>query len=572
MLNLLRTRFGGLPVALLACLALCACRLDDGPAGIVFRGGSIHTADPDRPEVQAVAVREGRVVWTGSSEAAGRWIGRDTRVIELGTATLLPGFADAHLHLLGLGDALAEVDLVGSRSYAEVVARIAARAASQAPGSWVVGRGWDQNDWDEPLLPHHAALSAAVPEHPVWVRRIDGHAGLANARALALAGIDGQTRAPDGGRIHRDDSGAATGVLIDLAMSLVSSLQPELPPAERRRRVDLAVQHLLARGVTAVHEAGLDREGVELLEQMARDGELPLRVHAMLRASELALRQPAHVSGWPSDDLTGDGVLALRAIKLSADGALGSRGAALLSPYSDEPDQRGLLLADHAAVLELARFAAQNGWQLCTHAIGDRANRIVLDAYEQALSEHPVDDHRFRIEHAQIVDPADLPRFAELGVLPCMQAQHQTSDMPWAGARLGPERLAGAYAWRDLLDTGVIIPGGSDAPVEAVHPLAAFHAAVTRQDLAGQPDGGWYPEQVMTRQQALLHSTLWPAMAAFREHDLGSITPGKRADLVLLSGDPMSVPMHEIPALQVLMTVFNGRVVFEAQPQPTGTP
>jgi hypothetical protein len=559
-------------LALLLLLGLAGCRLDGGPADLVFRRGVVHTADASRPEVSAVAVRDGEIVWTGSTEAAGRWIGGSTRVIELGDRVLVPGFADSHLHLLGLGDALAEVDLVGSASYDEVVARIAARAAVLPAGEWVTGRGWDQNDWPETRLPHHAALSAAVPDHPVWVRRIDGHAGLANAAALSAAGIAARSEAPDGGRILFDDVGSPTGVLVDKAMGLIAPHVPSPTRDEQRRRTRRAIEHLLDRGVTAIHEAGLGADAIAMLKEMAEAGELTLRVHAMVRAGEDDLHLPPEQTGWPSADVTGDGVLAVRAIKLSADGALGSRGASLLEPYHDEPGNRGLELADPETVLELSRFALQNGWQLCTHAIGDRANRVVLDAYQQALDEHPVEDHRFRIEHAQILATDDIPRFAELGVLPSMQTQHQTSDMPWAEERLGADRLAGAYAWRALLDTGVILPGGSDAPVEAVDPMASFQAAVTRSDEDGEPPEGWHPEQRMTREEALLHLTLWAAEGAFREDDLGSITPGKRADLVLLDADPMTVPASELNDIQVVMTVFNGRVAFPRQTLSTDGP
>lgn len=559
-------------VALLAGLLLTAgCRLDGGPADVVLRGGPVHTLDSDRPLARAVALRDGRIQWLGSSEAAGRWIGPATEIVELRGRALLPGFADAHLHLFSLADSLAEVDLVGSTSYAEVVARVAAAATRCAPGTWITGRGWDQNDWDETRLPQHALLSAAVDSHPVALERIDGHALLLNARALAAAGVDRHTAEPHGGRIHRDDSGEPSGVLVDDAMELVLSAIPRPSREEQRRRLGVAIAHLHERGVTAIHEAGLSREELVLLEELARAGELPLRVHALVDADEPALRWPAARSGWPSADLTGDGVLAVRGIKAVADGALGSRGAELSEPYADEPGQRGLVLASTDELAALASFALDRGFQLATHAIGDAANRRVLDAYERAFATHPSEvtaAARFRVEHVQVLHPDDLPRFAALGVLPSMQAQHCTSDMPWVPARLGPERSAWCYAWRALLDSGVIVPGGSDAPVESVDLPALLAAAVTRTDAAGRPVGGFHAEQRMTRQEALAHVTLWPAIAAFREADLGSITVGKRADLVLLSGDPLTVPEAELAQLGIELTIFGGRVVHRRGASP----
>jgi len=536
------------------------------PATLLLRGGVVHTVDPALGQQEALAVRDGSIVWVGSDDDSQDWIGQQTRVIELQGRCLLPGFADSHLHLGRLADMLGQVDLVGTHSYAEVIERTRAQAARQPKGSWVLGRGWDQNDWPDPAFPHHAALSEAVPDHPVALTRIDGHALLANRAALQAARIRRGSRSPDGGRILVDAEGAPTGVLVDDAMEFIQRLQPGTTTAERREHTREALAMLQRSGITSLHDAGTDEEHVALYADMARAGEFRMRAHIMIDADT-----PGLATGelQPSADLTGQGLLALRAIKLTADGALGSRGAALLDDYSDEPGQRGLTLAPYPQVLELTRFALRNGWQLATHAIGDRANRLVLDAYAVALGEAgPGLDARLRIEHAQVLHPDDIPRFAALGVLPSMQAQHLTSDMPWAEQRLGPARMRGAYAWRALLDQGSPIPGGSDAPVEVPDPLLAFHAAVSRQDAAGQPPGGCHPEQCMTRLEALRHLTLWPAYAAFQEERLGSLTPGKRADLVVLSGDPLALPVDELTSLQVDLTVFDGDVVYERNPPP----
>lgn len=541
----------------------------DPPADLLFVGGPVRTLEADQPLASALAVVGDRIAWVGDAAQAGRWRGPDTRVIELDGRCLLPGFTDAHLHLEGYADLLAEVDLVGTASYEDVVARVVARAAGAVPGAWIVGFGWDQNDWDDSAFPVHDPLSAALPDHPVVLRRIDGHALLANAAALAAAGVDGTTPVPDGGRMLRDPDGAPTGVLIDNAMALVLDAVPDKSEATRRARLPAAIAALHAHGITSVHDAGVPASTVALYAALDREGRFPLRVHVMLSAGEPALRADPALTGWPTPDLLGDGRIAVRAIKAYADGALGSRGAALLADYADDTGNRGLLLTTPEALAELARFAVDGGWQLCTHAIGTRANRLVLDTYEETLS--AVDDgpaRRFRVEHAQVLAPADIPRFAALGVLPSMQAQHCTSDMPWAGRRLGPVRERGAYAWRALLDTGVILPGGSDCPVEEPDPIAAFHAAVTRQDAHARPEGGWHPEQCMTREEALAHLTRWPAYAAFREDDLGSLAPGKRADLVVLSGDPLGVPDDALLGLSVELTVFDGLVVFSRGATP----
>ncbi len=556
-----------------ACAALAACAspaaTDDPaprPADLLFTGGPVHTLT-DAGTVSALAVRDGRIAWTGDARDADAWAGPDTRRVDLAGRALLPGFADSHIHLEGVAAQLADVDLVGTTSFAAVVERTAARAALRPAGAWILGRGWDQNDWADTAFPTHDALSAAVPDHPVLLDRIDGHALLANAAAMAAAGVDRDTTAPSGGRILRDAECAPTGVFVDDAMRLFDGLVP--PPSDdlRLARLVEAVRLLNAYGLTSVHDAGTSLDAVRLFETLARRDDLTLRLHVMLRAGEPALRDPG--DDLPTDDLTGQGLVKVRAIKLSADGALGSRGAALLEDYTDEPGHRGLELADRDEVLELARFAVADGWQLATHAIGDRANRVVLDAYEEALAGLPPSaDPRFRVEHAQILHPDDVPRFAALGVLPSMQAQHQTSDMPWAGERLGEERLEGAYAWRSLREAGSIIPGGSDAPVEVPDPLLGLHAAVTRTDVDGHPPGGWHAEQRLTREEALRHLTTWPAHAAFDEDRLGALAPGMLADLVVLSGDPLAVPADALRALAVDMTVFDGRVVFERGAAP----
>ncbi len=551
---------------LAACPLLLACQ---GPppsaeaADLLFHGGPIHTADPAQPTVEALLVRDGRVLLAGSLAEAEAGCGPATRRIDLAGRALLPGFADGHAHLMGIGAAAERVDLMGTTSYAEVVERARAAAAALPEGAWLQGRGWDQNDWADTAFPHHGPLSAALPDRPAVLTRVDGHALLANAAAMAAAGVGPETPDPPGGRILRDASGAPTGVFVDAAEALVRRAVPPEGPEALRRHARLAAAELHRHGITAIHDAGIGAAGLAALEELARAGEFRLRYHGMLDGSDAPLLADWFARG-PSADLTGDGVLAVRAVKLYADGALGSRGAALHEDYHDEPGNRGLLVTPPEQLRAVTERALRAGFQVGIHAIGDRGNTLALDAFEAALATVPTADARLRVEHAQVLRPADAARFAELGLVAAVQAQHQTSDMPWAGARLGPEREKGAYAWRWLLDRGVPLCGGSDAPVERLDPLAAFRAAVARVDADGRPPGGWHPEHCMSREEALLHLTAWPAHAAFREADLGALRPGMRADLVVLSGDPMTAPVAALDAIEVVATYFEGAQVYPA--------
>jgi predicted amidohydrolase YtcJ len=547
-------------VALLLPATAAAQRPPQPTADLVVTGGRIYTVDEGRPMAAAMAVGGGRVLFVGSARGALAFRGPATRVLDVRGKTVIPGMVDAHGHLLGLGEALRNVDLTGTRSYEEVVARVVARAREVPAGGWIQGRGWDQNDWGNTDFPTHAALSRAVPDHPVLLERIDGHAVLANAAAMRLAGITRGTADPEGGRVVRGADGEPTGVFVDNAQSLVARAVPAPSREAVRERILAAVAEANRWGLTGVHDPGAGRETIEEYEALAKERRLPLRVYAMIADDGADLAY--YFARGPRSGLY-DGRLWVRSIKLYMDGALGSRGAALLDPYSDDSDNRGLLVSSPAHIRAVAVEALKHGFQVATHAIGDRGNRLVLDQYEAALKEVPVADHRFRIEHAQILDPADIPRFAALDVIPSMQAVHQTSDMYWAGKRLGDSRLWGAYAWRSLLDTGVIVPNGSDFPVERVNPLYSFHSAVTRQDENDFPPGGWYPAQRMTREEALKSMTLWPAYAAFQEKDLGSLSPGKYADFVVLDRDIMTVAPEQILGTRVVATYLGGEAVWE---------
>jgi predicted amidohydrolase YtcJ len=560
------TRFDSLRQAALAAFALLAAPAlaaqAPTPADLVVTRARIYTVDETRPTAEAMAVRDGRVVFVGSERGALTFRGPRTQLLDLQGRTVIPGMIDAHAHLPGLGSALRTVDLVGTRSYEEVIERVAARARDLPRGAWVQGRGWDQNQWGDTRFPDHAALSRAVPDHPVYLVRVDGHAALANQAALASAGVQASTADPDGGRIERRADGSPAGVLVDAAMGLVSRQIPAAPREEQRTAIRAAVAEANRWGLTGIHDAGVDASTIDLYEEMARRGEFNLRNYVMIRSDDATLER--YFRRGPQSALY-DGRIWIRAIKISSDGALGSRGAALLEPYSDDPHHAGLVLTSPERVREVAARALRAGFQLNTHAIGDRANRFVLDAYEEALREVPSADHRFRVEHAQILHPHDIPRFAALDVIPSMQASHQSSDMYWAERRLGSTRLLGAYAWRSLLDRGVVIPNGSDFPVEPVNPLISFHSSITRQDADGYPAGGWFPAQRMTREEALRSMTLWPAYAGFQERELGSLSPGKYADFVVLDRDIMRVAPEDILASRVLATYLGGRPVYEVR-------
>lgn len=530
-------------------------------ADLIITNARIYTVDETRPVVEAVAVSGGRVLFAGNLAGAMALRSASTKVVDLGGKTVIPGMVDAHAHVAGLGDALHIVDLTGTASYDEVIARVAARAKQVPKGEWVLGRGWDQNDWGDTRFPTHEKLSAAVPDHPVYLVRVDGHAGLANLKALQAANITAATQDPTGGHVERLADGSPAGVFVDNAQGLVRRAIPRQTRDDVKRSILDAVKESQRWGLTGVHDAGAGATELDVYEELAKSGQLKFRINAMI--SDNAPTIEAWFKRGPLTDGYG-GTLWVRSIKLYADGALGSRGAALLEPYRDDPKNIGLLVSAPAHIQDVATRALKAGFQVNTHAIGDRGNRLVLDAYEAALKANPTADHRFRVEHAQILNFDDIPRFAALGVIPSMQSSHQTSDMYWAEARLGAGRLLGAYAWRSLLNTGVVVPNGSDFPVEQVNPLISFHAAVSRQDARDWPPGGWYPAERMTRDEALKSMTIWPAYAAFQERVLGSLTPGKYADFTVLDQDIMRIPVEMILSTRVLSTWVGGERVYEA--------
>ncbi|MBA3341321.1 MAG: amidohydrolase [Gemmatimonadaceae bacterium] len=529
-------------------------------ADLILVNGRVYTVDAARPLVAAIAVRNGRVLFAGSEREARALAGPQTRIVDARGQTVIPGMVDAHAHLFGLGNSLRNVQLAGARSYDEVITRVVARARDVKPGEWIVGRGWDQNLWPDRNFPTHEALSRALPNNPVALERIDGHATLANAMAMRTARVDASTKDPDGGRLIRLSDGSPSGVFVDNASAFIDRAVPPLTRQQARDAIIAAIAEANKWGLIGIHDAGVGPETIDIYEALAREGRFSLRNYVMISDDSAAIRH--YMSRGPLSALY-DGRLWVKSIKLYSDGALGSRGAALLAPYSDEPGNTGLLVSAPAHIEQVATAALRRGFQVNVHAIGDRGNRIVLDAFDAAFRKVPRADHRFRIEHAQVISPSDIPRFSVLGVIPSMQASHQTSDMRWAEARVGPERIKGAYAWRSLLETGVVIPNGSDFPVEEVNPLISFHAAVSRQDGTNWPSGGWYPRQIMTRTEALKSITIWPAFAAFQENLMGSLAPGKYADFVILDRDIMTIPASDILKTRVVSTWIAGRTVYE---------
>ena len=531
------------------------------PADLIVTNARVYTADDARPLVEAFAVRDGRIAFVGSQREAAVLRGPNTRVVDAGGRTVIPGMVDAHAHFSGLAQTLRSVDLTGTNSLAEVIARVVAKSTSVPKGTWITGRGWDQNDWGVTDFPTHEALTAALPDHPVLLERVDGHAMYANMAAMKVAGVTAASKAPVGGQIIKDAKGNPTGVFVDNASNVLEEKVPAPTAAEYKSALKEAIALMHRWGLTGMHDAGASRTAIDTYEELAKAKELNLRLYVMISDDKTALDH--YFAKGPQSALY-DGQLWVRAVKLYADGAMGSRGAALLEPYSDDPNNSGLLKSTQEHIRDVAERGLKAGFQINSHAIGDRGNRVVLDAYEQALKTVPSVDHRFRVEHAQILHYDDIPRFAQLGVIPSMQASHQTSDMYWIGKRLGPTRLYGAYVWQSLLQTGVVIPNGSDFPVEQVNPLISFHAAIARQDARDWPAGGWFPEQKMSREEALRSMTIWPAYAGFQETSMGSITAGKFADFVILDTDIMRVPAEMVMKTRVLSTWVGGRAVFEA--------
>jgi hypothetical protein len=552
---------------LVAALLFAIAGADARAAGsIALVNGRVYSGDADAPPAEAVLAIGGRIRHVGTSQQVRELAPAGTRVIDVQGATVLPGLSDAHAHLAGIGWREISFDLTGVESLAALQARLRERAASDV-SAWITGAGWIESRWKPAVFPTRADLDAAVAERPVVLERADGHAIVVNSRALAVAGIDRATPDPAGGQILRDPaSGEATGMLIDTAMDLVQRHVPPATPQDLARALEAGAERSVRLGWTELQIAGTTWQEIEQICRLYAGGRIRLRLYAAIGGPGAdADRLLAVGRDWKSCDPR----LTVRAIKLYMDGALGSRGAALLAPYSDAPASSGLLINPPEVVLRMATAGLMSGIQIQTHAIGDRGNRLVLDQYERAFASVPpekraIADPRYRIEHAQVVDQADMPRFAANGVIASMQTSHAISDMLFAPARLGPGRIAGAYAWRSLMNAGARLAGGSDAPVEQGDPLVEFYAAVARRTLDGFAGPDWGLDQRLTRDEALAVLTSGPAYAAFEEKERGTIAIGKLADLSVFSADLMEIPEKEIPQARALLTVIAGDVVYDA--------
>ncbi len=566
-------------------------------ADLIIINASIYTVDAELPTAEAVAVRGSRIIAVGTTQDIQNHY-TSQNVIDAKGKTIIPGLTDSHAHVLGLGKSLTELNLYGTESAQQIAAMVAEKVKHSAPGEWIRGRGWDQNDWGTGTgakpFPSAAILDKVAPHNPVILSRIDGHAIWVNSKAMEIASRMVNLRSDvEGGRILRDRSGAPTGIFIDNAEAMITSAVPAYTASEKllmyRRAFDLCAKY----GITSVHDMGVDKDDVELYRALAAEKKLPVRIYALIGGAG-----PLLDSMFAAGPYVDPGkYFSLRGIKLYLDGALGSRGAALNEPYSDEPEHRGLITMSPDSIRLITEKALRTGFQVCVHAIGDRAVNIALNEFEHAMKTLPEKSAgaRMRIEHAQIIAPEDFGRFKQLNVIPSMQPSHATSDMYWAQSRIGPERILGAYAWRSLLDDGNIIASGSDFPVELPNPLLGFYAAVTRQDGNGIPggaedikkhfqlsaeglkdpshfSGGWYADQCMTRLEALKSYTIWGAEAEFMEHEKGSIREGKLADIVILSHDIMSVPVKEIIATEVEMTIVGGIIRYQKTTASTLNP
>lgn len=543
------------------------------PADLVLVNGNIVTMAQNTPTARALAVKGDRIVAIGDEPSVRRHIGKDTEVIDLDGRLTTPGLIESHAHFLSLGYALMRLDLTTAESFDDIVAKVEAAVAEAEPGEWILGRGWHQEKWNtvpEPNvdgLPLHDALSAVSPDNPVFLGHASGHSAMANAKAMELAGVTSRTPNPEGGEIVHDAAGNPIGVFRETAQGLIrqgmyaaqASRTAEAALAEQKRAAELAAKECLARGITTFHDAGVSFDTVDFFRGLVDAGELPIRLYVMLSENNVQLTERIadyRLVGY------GDNRLTVRAIKRLIDGALGSHGAWLLEPYDSLPTSTGLNTEPIDAMVEVAQIAVENEFQLCTHAIGDRGNRETLDIYQEALT--PTGDtaaHRWRIEHSQHINPDDLPRFAELGVIAAMQGIHCTSDAPWVFKRLGEERAAsGAYMWRALLDSGAVICNGTDAPVEPVDPISSYYATVSRRTKSGDV---FFADQRMSREEALYSYTMAGAFAGFEEDLKGSLEVGKLADITVLSQDILTIPEEEISSTVVDYTIVGGKVAYQ---------
>lgn len=542
----------------------------ENPADMVLRGGKVVTVDSTVPDGEAVAIKDGRILAVGSNQDIRQYIGRETEVIELQGQLAIPGFIESHAHFMRVGQTKTELNLMNVANWEEIVSMVEFATRDIPVGQLITGSGWHQEKWNQPPpgniegFPTHQTLSAVTPNNPVILRHASGHASFANAKAMELAGIDRNTPNPPGGEIVKDASGEPIGVFRETAQGLLGRARSSAAPADPRRHAILAAQEALENGITTFQDAGSGFQTIDLLKSLVDEDSLGVRLWVMIRAGNDELREKL-----ASYRMIGyhDNMLTVRAIKVTIDGALGSHGAWLLQPYNDLPRSTGLNTIPIPRLRETAQLAIANDYQLCVHAIGDRANREALNVYEAIFNANGgVTDRRWRIEHAQHLHPSDIPRFGQLGVIASMQGVHATSDGPWVHEKLGEQRAReGAYVWQSLMRTGAIIANGTDAPVEDVSPIASYYSSVSRMTSQGTK---FYPEQAMSRMEALRSYTINGAYAAFEDSLKGSLTPGKLADITVLSKDILTIPEEEIPSTEVVYTIVGGKVRYRKDANP----
>ncbi len=527
-------------------------------ADMILINGNIYTLDNTQPLAEAIAIKNGKIAAVGKTDLVLEKY-QSENVVDLKGKTVVPGLIDAHAHMFGLGQMLNSLILVGMKSSAEISLLVGEKAKSLNKGEWIYGRGWDQTLWINKNFPDKYILDEVSPDNPVILGRIDGHAIWVNQKAMDIAKIDNTTPDIQGGVIIRNSDGFPTGIFIDKAAELIEKSVPAPSEDEIENSILLAAKECVKFGLTEVHDMGLNSQIIKIYKKLALEKKLPIRIYGAIEAPGAAW--DAEIKNKPTLGFADD-MFNLRAVKMYADGALGSRGAALVENYSDDPGNRGITIMADADMEMISKEAIQKGYQVCIHAIGDRANHIVLNLFERLNASTVKQDIRSRIEHAQVILQDDIPRFKKLNVLPSMQPIHATSDMDWVEDRLGTDRVKGAYAWKSLINSGSIIPAGSDFPNDIMQPLWGFYAAVTRTDQDGNPDGGWYPDQIMTRNEALKAYTTWAAFAGFAEKKKGTIEVGKYADITVLSNDIMTIPAKEILTTNIVMTIVNGNVVY----------
>lgn len=561
-----------LVIVLAFLFAACA---KETPADLIIFGGPIYSVDEKNPNPEAVAVRGDSIVFVGSLKDAQKLKGDKTLEIDLKGKTMTPGFIEGHGHFFGMGYFELDLNLMNARNYDDIVAMVKDAVSKAQPGQWILGRGWHQDKWDkkpEKLVKGfqtHDRLSEVSPNNPVVLEHASGHAIQVNAKAMQIAGVNQLSKENlttvtlEGGEIIRDAQGNPTGIFNETAQSLIYKYIPTNDDVRDVQALERARDACWRNGITSFHDAGEGRRSIELMRQAKANGTLGVRLNVMLGGDDMA-----HVREWmrKGPEVDPQHWLTIRSIKLYCDGALGSRGAWLLEPYSDRPDTHGMATISLDSVLSVSRAALKSGFQVCSHAIGDRANREILDRYETAFKENPekAKDARFRVEHAQHLHPDDIARFGKLGVIPAMQAIHMSSDRPWAIDRLGEKRIVdGAYVWKKLIESGAVIVNGTDVPVEPINPIASFYASVSRKTLKGEPEGGYESDQKMTREEALKSYTINAAYGAFEENIKGSISVGKLADFTIFNKDIMKADEKELLSTQVAMTVLGGKIVFE---------